>query len=118
MTKASRFAVAAATMLACVPARSDAPLPACQTPGEPIQWAADFCMLKMQTDDEIAVSDCIEQNMKPTTADECAQKLRYKRAMCGLFLASGASEEAIEKCLLDQEFIGRTVKQGGVGGQE
>ena len=36
----------------------------CVAAGEAIQWIADYCLLKMQTDDEIAVSDCIEEERK------------------------------------------------------
>lgn len=73
-------------------------------------------MLEMQTDDEIAVSDCIEENRGTTFPTECAAKIHYKRAMCVLSEEGGASDKAIESCVSDPAFMGRTVRLGGVGG--
>jgi len=70
----------------------------------------------MQTDDEIAVSDCIEENRRTAFSTECAAKIHYKLAMCALIMEGGASDETVEKCLADPTFMGRTVKHGGVGG--
>lgn len=88
----------------------------CAVQGEVIQWVADYCMLKMQTDDEIAVSDCIEDSRRTSFSTECAAKIYYKRVMCALSTDGEASAMAIEKCLADPAFMGRTVRHGGVGG--
>jgi len=116
MMKAFRVAGTASMLLAGVPAAAQVLPPACTVPGEVIQWIADYCMLKMQTDDEIAVSDCIVESHRTAFPTECAAKIHYKRAMCSLVKEGGGSDKAIEGCLADPAFMGRTVKYGGVGG--
>jgi len=116
MMQAFNITAAVSTLFVSVPAASEVLPGTCNVQGEVIQWLADYCMLKMQTDDEIAVSDCIEENRKTAFPTECAAKIHYKRAMCGLFVAGGDSEKAMKKCVLDPHFMGRTVQHGGVGG--
>lgn len=115
MTRTIRVAAAVSMLIVSLPAAAQV-LPSCAIQGEVVQWIADYCMLKMETDDEIAVSDCIAENRRKPFPTECAAKGHYKRAMCGLFAARGGSSEAIEKCVRDPAFMGRTVKHGGVGG--
>ena len=38
----------------------------CPAIGEPIQWIADYCMLKMETDDEIAASAWLTTDVDPS----------------------------------------------------
>ena len=87
----------------------------CLAPGEPIQWRADFCMLKMETDDEIAVSRCIEEEGKRRFPNSCASNTYFKKRMCELTIRSGTRAGSVDRCLNDPSFKGRTVENGGVG---
>jgi hypothetical protein len=89
---------------------------ACQAPGEPIHWRVDYCMLKMETDDEIAVSGCMEEEGKRRFANGCAGNLHFKRRMCELVIRYGTRTGTADQCVKDPEFKGRTVRMGGVGG--
>jgi hypothetical protein len=89
----------------------------CSAQGEPIQWIADYCMLKMETDDEIAASDCIEQERKKSFPDGCASNLHFKKGMCERMIRNGTRAGTVEECMKDPTFKGRTVEAGGVGGQ-
>jgi len=88
---------------------------ACLANGEPIQWIADYCMLKMETDDEIAVSGCIEEQMKMQFRDACASNTHFKRQMCGQMIRNGTRKGTLRQCVNDPKFKGRTVTAGGVG---
>ena len=88
----------------------------CLAPGEPIQWRADYCMLRMQTDDEITVSACIEREGRRHFADACASNLHFKRQMCARMVRDGTRAGTVDQCVKDRGFRGRTVQQGGVGG--
>lgn len=116
MMKTCRVAATLWTLIVSVAAAGEAPPDACKLRGEVIQWVADYCMLKMQTDDEIAVSDCIAENHDKAFPNACAAKVHYKEAMCRLVAATGNSAPDLDRCLLDPGFMGRTVKQNGVGG--
>ena len=87
----------------------------CAAEGEPIQWVADYCMLKMETDDEIAVSGCIEEERKKSFPDSCASNLHFKKNMCEAMIRNGTKDGSIEKCVNDPTFKGRVVEAGGVG---
>lgn len=98
-----------------LPALSPAATAACPVRGEVIQWIADYCMLEAQTDDEIAVSDCIAQQLATTFTDDCAARMHFKRAMCRLSGAGAAPRTSVDACVADADFMGRTVRHGGVG---
>src|SRR5512133_413597 len=87
----------------------------CLAPGAPIQWRADYCMLKMETDDEIAVSGCIEQEGKRRFPNSCASNTHFKKRMCELMIQNGTKTGTLDRCLRDRTFKGRTVQNGGVG---
>jgi hypothetical protein len=87
----------------------------CLAPGEPIQWVADYCMLKMETDDEIAVSGCIEEEGKTRFANPCANNTHFKKRMCELMIQNGTKAGTLDQCVKDPAFKGRTVQAGGVG---
>lgn len=91
---------------------------ACAVPGEPIQWIADYCMLRMETDDEIAVSGCIEREGGARPADACASNRHFKRRMCNMMIRNGTRKGSREQCVNDPAFRGRTVEAGGVGGRQ
>jgi hypothetical protein len=102
-----------ALALACSsPAASTAECPAA---GEPIQWIADYCMFKMETDDEIAVSGCIEEERKKSFPDSCVSNLHFKKGMCEGMIRNGTRSGTVEQCVKDPAFKGRTVEAGGVG---
>lgn len=93
----------------------------CPVQGEAIQWIADYCMFKLETDDEIAVSDCIADEIKTSFSfkSDCAAKAHYKRALCELTIRAEATQEGpIERCVADGSFMGSTVRNGGVGAQQ
>jgi hypothetical protein len=87
----------------------------CLADGEPVQWVADYCMLKMETDDEIAVSGCIEEERKVRFANDCASNLHFKKRMCELMILNGTRAGTLDLCVNDPAFKGRTVEAGGVG---
>jgi hypothetical protein len=108
-----RAALLFAWLAALAPAVAATP---CMAPGEPIQWRADYCMLKMETDDEIAVSDCIESEGKRRFRSACASNTQFKKRMCALVIQNGTKAGTIEQCVKDPNFKGRTVRRGGAGG--
>ena len=93
---------------------TELPWAECPVQGEPLHWIADYCMLTLETDDEIAAGDCIAQELAMASKDPCEAKLHYKRAMCGAVVARDGSG-SVEQCLADCTFAGRTVANEGVG---
>lgn len=85
--------------------------------GETIQWIADYCMAKLETDDEIAASDCINEQERIVFRSTCAANRHFKRALCEVVVKSGARAGTIDGCVDDPSFAGPTVKRGGIGGQ-
>ena len=96
-----------------IAARAEGP---CLAAGEPIHWVADYCMLKMETDDEIAVSGCIEEERKTRFPTACASNIHFKQRMCAQMMRNGTRSGTLEQCVNDSKFKGRTVERGGVGG--
>ena len=90
--------------------------PPCLAPGEPIQWIADYCMLKMETDDEIAVSGCIEEESRAKFPGACAGNTHFKTRMCEVWVRGGTRAGTVSACVSDPAAMGRTVERGGVGG--
>lgn len=99
--------------LAVLAAGADA-APSCPAEGETVQWVADYCMLQLETDDEIAVSGCIEEQSKVPFASDCAANLHYKTRMCELRIGYGTRAGSLDQCVNDPTFKGRTVAAGGV----
>ena len=99
-------------LMGSLPANAAAP---CRAAGEPIQWRADYCMLKMETDDEIAVSACIEKEGKRRFANSCASSAYFKKRMCELMIQNGTRTGSLERCIKDRSFKGPIVRNGGVG---
>lgn len=95
-----------------------AEIDSCPVQGETIQWIADYCMFRLETDDEIAVGDCIADEIKTSFKSDCVAKAHYKRALCELTIRAEASQGPIERCLADGSFMGSTVRSGGVGGRK
>jgi hypothetical protein len=109
----------AALLVAQIPSVVAAPAEtpnSCVAPGKRIHWAADYCMLKMETDDEIAVSGCIEKEGSRRFRTACASNTYFKRRMCETMIRHGTRAGTLAQCLKDRSFKGRTVEAGGVGG--
>jgi hypothetical protein len=88
----------------------------CPAPGEPIHWRADYCMLQMETDDEIAVSGCIEKEGRRRFATACAANTHFKKRMCAMMIRNGTKAGTTDSCVQDRDFKGTTVRNHGVGG--
>jgi hypothetical protein len=88
----------------------------CPAPGEPLHWLVDYCMLTLETDDEIAASSCIEQEGRRRSRGACASNTHFKKRMCEVMVRSGTRSGTVEQCVRDPSFKGRTVERGGVGG--
>lgn len=73
-------------------------------------------MTQMETDDEIAVSRCIEDAGKIGFASDCASNLHFKTRICELMIRMGTRAGTLDLCINDPTFRGSTVRVGGVGG--
>jgi len=74
-------------------------------------------MLTLETDDEIPASDCIAKHPVSAFDSACDAKTHFKREMCAILRGPNASAAAVERCVEDPAVIGRTVRNGGVGGR-
>jgi hypothetical protein len=72
-------------------------------------------MASIGTDDEIAASDCINEQSKLVFRSTCAANLHFKRALCEVLVKSGARAGTVGGCVNDPGFVGPTVRKGGVG---
>ncbi len=91
--------------------------PSCEIPGEKIHWIADYCMARLETDDEIPAMDCIAKENAVPFRSACAAKRHYKKAMCELSISRRTLNGELERCVADPEYVGATVRNGGVGGR-
>jgi len=89
----------------------------CPVAGEKIHWIADYCMALLETDDEVPASPCIAEELGKASTSDCATKLHYKRALCERSIRLGQRADAVDSCLVDPDFVGATVRKGGVGGR-
>lgn len=110
------LALGVCAALAAPVARAE-PAARCAAEGEPVQWVVDYCMLKMETDDEIAVSGCVEDERKRPFADGCASNLHFKRGMCEIMVRYGTRAGTVAQCVNDPAFKGWVVEADGVGGR-
>ena len=88
----------------------------CPVAGTKIHWMADYCMSKLETDDEIAASSCINVEAAKVFASDCVAKVYYKKAMCRRAISRKQRQDKINECIADKAFMGSTVRNGGVGG--
>lgn len=87
---------------------------ACPIPGHAVQWLADYCLFKEETDDLIAASSCMElEREQIPESDECATKLRYKARLCDLHIARGSRQGTVDDCVSDPSFSGNIVRNDG-----
>lgn len=87
----------------------------CLAQGETIQWVTSYCMLKMETDDEIAVSGCIEEERKVHFTNDCASNLHFKERMCKLMIRNGTRAGTLYLCVNDPTFKRRNVEAADPG---
>jgi len=88
----------------------------CPVEGTKTHWIVDYCMSKLETDDEIPASACIGEELKRAFKNDCAAKLYYKRAMCQQSISIRQRERSVGACVADKGFMGYTVRNKGVGG--
>ena len=86
----------------------------CELPGSGIQWIADYCLLKLETDDLIVAQNCINSESKGSFKDECDQKIHYKRLMCKSAAAIGSYVKSEHTCISDPGFMGLVVRNNGL----
>jgi hypothetical protein len=89
--------------------------PSCPVPGKAVQWIADYCLARTETDDLIAAGPCIDEetaSLDGTTA--CAVKTRYKARLCRLLVGSGARSGTVAACASDPSFSGNIVRDNAV----
>jgi hypothetical protein len=108
-----RAAFVLCLLAACPLANAATP---CLAPGHPLHWRVDYCMLKMETDDEIAVSQCIKDESKRRFRNSCASNAHFKKRMCERMIRNGTRAGSVDRCMKDPAFMGRTVRNRGVGG--
>jgi hypothetical protein len=94
---------------------TDAAAAAACPPGEPVQWMADYCMARGETDDLEAVSPCINAASAKKFASGCAAKLHYKRLLCTALAAHAATQAHVEQCVADPDFAGPIVERNNEG---
>jgi len=88
----------------------------CPVKGPRIQWQADYCMWKVESDDIIAADPCMRADGKRHYRNDCEAKLHYKREMCRMAMRNRAIEQSEAQCMKDPSFAGPTVSNNGVGG--
>lgn len=101
--------------LIALPQVTRAEEPRCPVPGKTVQWIADYCLARTETDDLIAAGPCIDEetaSLDETTA--CAVKTRYKARLCGLLVGWGARSGTVAACVGDPSFSGNIVRENGV----
>ena len=87
----------------------------CSIAGESVHWQADYCMYKVGTDDffHADVQACMEKEEKKPRKSSCAAKIDYKEKICRKVADAEPYNGAVEKCFLDAEFSGPTVRNEG-----
>lgn len=87
----------------------------CPAKGEPVQWIADYCMAKGQTDDLEVVRPCIDHASSIAFRSDCTAKLYFKQRLCEVLLPNSSAYKSVEQCVNDPSFSGSTVKNNGTG---
>ena len=102
-------------IILALPGRAAMGAEQCATTGSAVQWIADYCMAQIGTDDEIAASDCIDAELPHRFDDDCLAIRHYKRRMCEQAVRDSRYAGSVENCEADPAFMGRIVRNGGVG---
>lgn len=87
----------------------------CSIAGKRSHWAADYCMSKLETDDEIPAMPCIEEEQRRVFKNDCVAKQHYKHKLCELAVFHKVIQGDVQTCLGDKSFMGAVVRNDGVG---
>ena len=84
----------------------------CAVSGEPLQWAADYCMYSSATDDfaHPKVTTCFQNQRDPLPNKACAAKIKYKKSICEIVVKNESYQGSLKKCVQDKDFSGPTVR--------
>lgn len=88
----------------------------CPIQGPRIQWQADYCMFKVESDDIVTADPCMRADGKRHYRNDCEAKKYYKRQMCRIARRNGSIRQTEQQCINDKSFVGPTVSHNGVGG--
>ncbi len=99
-------------ILLAVAASANATPQKCPVSGEPLQWAADYCMYFVAIDDfaHPKVAACLQKQKDPASRNACAAKIKYKRSMCEIVVKNASYQGSLTKCVHDNDFSGPTVR--------
>ena len=88
----------------------------CAIPGEPVHWAADYCMYAAATDDfaHPKVVECFDKQPNVKAAKACPAKAKYKTGICTIVVRDGSYKGTVAACVRDKSFSGPTVRNGGL----
>ncbi len=88
----------------------------CPILGEPLHWAADYCMYLAGTDDfaHPKVVACFQKQKEPSPSKACAAKIEYKKSMCEVVVKNESYQGSLIKCVHDKDFSGPTVSNSGL----
>ena len=105
-------------LIACLASVASLPAAAggCPVQGPRIQWQADYCMFKVESDDIVAASPCMRADAKRRYRNDCEAKKHYKREICRIARRNGSTRQTERQCVDDKSFMGPTVRNNGVGG--
>ncbi len=89
----------------------------CPVPGLTSRWVMAFCFARYETDDPAhhGVSDCFANERVPqdkAVAEDCETNLKYKSAICSLWIEYGTYEESLWQCVQSPETTPRVVTHG------
>ena len=87
----------------------------CPIRGPRIQWQADYCMFKVESDDIVAADPCIRADRKRRYRNDCEAKTYYKREICRIARRNGSTRKSVPRCVADPSFMGPVVRNNGVG---
>ncbi len=89
----------------------------CPAPGLTSRWVMAFCFARHETDDPAhhGVSDCFADERAPqdkAVDEDCETNLKYKSAICSLWIEYGTYEESLWQCVQSPETTPRVVTYG------
>jgi hypothetical protein len=88
----------------------------CVVPGEPVHWAADYCLYAAETDDfeNPKVAECFSKQPEVPAAKACSAKVKYKTDICRVVVRHGSYKGTVAACVRNKAFSGPTVRNGGL----
>jgi len=84
----------------------------CNTPGSPMEWATDTCLLETGTQNvnAPAVKECLS-HVSPLT-QICEFSADYKEEYCKILIKQGKTKQSVSACVADPNVAGPTVRRG------